>query len=34
MWAMRQLPFIARLGVTLGRRGAAAIFGLLLTDLP
>jgi hypothetical protein len=34
MWAMRQLPFIARLGVTLGRWDVAPIFGLLLTDLP
>jgi len=34
VWAMRQLPFIARLGVTLGRWDVAPIFGLLLTDLP
>jgi hypothetical protein len=34
MREMRQLSFTARLGVTLRRRGAAAIFGLLLTDLP
>ena len=34
MWAMRHLPFIARLGVTLGRRDVASIFGLLLKDLP